>query len=841
MRACSALIHRMSVRLLLALCLLTPASALLAAEYLSHTLDATTLTLRTDEGQVQLRFHQPGAVEVHYQKEGYRQLDSFSIAAPAQPQGATVSESADALIYATPLLQARIQKHPLRISYYRNVHAARAASASLGASGYESASTASVWLSQGEPQWELLLAEESGHYTHATRRGFRFALSAGEKILGGGQRVLGMDRRGQRLPLYNRASYGYTTHAKQMYFSVPAVLSSRKYLLLFDNSAKGTLDIGKTEPDVMEFQAVGGRSSYVVVTGPSYPQLIEQYVNVTGKQPLPPRWALGLYASRFGYRTQQEVLETAARFASEGFPLDAIVLDLYWFGPDIKGHMGKLDWDRVAFPQPEQMIAKLASQGVHTILVTEPFILTTSTRWKEAVDAGVLALDLAGRPKTFDFYFGNTGLIDVFKPAAQDWFWGIYRGLMQQGVAGWWGDLGEPEVHPKDAVHSAGIADEVHNAYGHTWAEMLYRKQTTEAPTRRPFIMMRAGAPGSQRYGMIPWTGDVDRSWGGLKPQVELSLTMGLLGFGYTHSDLGGFAGGKRFDRDLYTRWLQYGVFQPVFRPHAQDHIASEPVFHDQRTRDLARRAAELRYRLLPYLYTLAYENSSTGMPLMRPLFFLDESDPALMDRKDAYLWGDAFLVAPVTAPKVSEVRLDVPAGVWFDYWKDTRIEGGTRRSIRIDEATIPVLVRAGAFVPMIAPIRSTREYSTRQLELHYYADASVSAAHGQMYDDDGSTRTALADGAYELLDFGASQQGGALTLTLSRHGGDYNGKPASRELTLVIHQAPAGAVSVAGQPLASVNSRDQLRPGSVWRDAERGQLWIRTEWSGPATELVIR
>lgn len=829
------------------LALWLPAAAATAADYQSHQLADGALLIHTDEGQVSLRFHQPGAVEVHYQKTGYRQLDSFSIAAPPPMQDASLSESDAELLYATAQLQARIRKHPLQISYFRNAAAPAGATLVplLGGSGYESdaRSTASE-APAAAADWQLLIAEEAGSYTHATQRGFRFRLSEGEKLLGGGQRVLGMDRRGQRLPLYNKASYGYTSHAKQMYFSVPAVLSSRKYLLLFDNSAKGSLDLGKTEADILEFQAVAGRTSYVVVTGANYPDLIHQYVNVTGKQPLPPRWALGAYASRFGYRTQAEVLATAAKFASEGFPLDAIVLDLYWFGADIKGHMGNLAWDRQAFPEPEKMIAQLAAQGVHTILVTEPFILTTSTRWKEAVDAGVLALDPAGRPKTFDFYFGNTGLVDVFKPAAQTWFWGIYRGLLQQGVAGWWGDLGEPEVHPKDTVHVNGIADEVHNAYGHAWAEMLYRQQVAEQPERRPFIMMRAGAPGSQRYGMIPWTGDVDRSWGGLKPQVELSLQMGLLGFGYTHSDLGGFAGGKRFDRDLYLRWLQYGVFQPVFRPHAQDHIPSEPVFHDKRTRDLARRSATLRYQLLPYLYTLAWQNSTTGMPLMRPLFFLDENDAALMDRKDAYLWGDAFLVAPVTAPKVSQVRLDVPAGVWFDFWNGSRIEGGARRSIRIDEATIPVLVRAGAFVPMIEPIRNSDAYSSARLQLHYYADATVTQSHGQMYDDDGRSRTAIEDGHHELLDFAAAQSADELRIKLARAGGDYAGKPAQRQITLILHQAPTALRSamVGTQSLAAAASRAAFdQDGGLWRDADSGQLWLRFDWTGAAAEVVLR
>ena len=278
---------------------------------------------------------------------------------------AELSESASELVYRTPALTARIQKSPLRVSYFR-----------------------------GD---ELLIAEEQGGYAFETMRGFRFHLSDGEKLIGGGQRVLGMDRRGQRLPLYNKPHYGYTTESQQMYFSMPAVMSSRKYLLLFDNSASGTLDIGKTEKDILEFQAVGGRTGYLVFAAPTYPGLIHEYVNVTGKQPLPPRWAFGNYASRFGYRTEAEVRATVRKFIELAIPLDALVIDLYWFGKDIQGHLGKLDWDRTTFPTAEKMLSDLTAQGVNTILVTEPFILTTSTRWPEAVAKGVLARDLAGR------------------------------------------------------------------------------------------------------------------------------------------------------------------------------------------------------------------------------------------------------------------------------------------------------------------------------------------------------------------------------------------------------------------------------------------------------------
>jgi oligosaccharide 4-alpha-D-glucosyltransferase len=807
-------------RLLTALRALGAALALIpalapAAHYRSHTVQPEALVITSDEGQLTLRFHTPQALEVHFEPEGDRQLPSFSIAQPAVPQGAQLQESADALVYGTPVQRAVIRKSPLRIRHER---------------------------ARPDGTWETFLAEERGGYAYAGKRGFRFALTPGEQLIGGGQRVLGMDRRGQRLPLYNKPSYGYTTRAKQMYYSLPAVLSDRQYLLLFDNSAKGWMDLGKTEAEVLHFEAIGGRLGYLLVSGDSYPQILEHYTRVTGRQPLPPRWALGHYASRFGYRSEAEVREVVRKHRELGFPLDAVVIDIYWFGPDIQGHMGHLRWDRTRFPNPEAMMADLKAQGVHTVLVTEPFVLTTSSRWDEAVAADVLAKDLAGKPKTFDFYFGHTGLIDVFKPEAQQWFWGIYRELFEQGMSGVWGDLGEPEVHPEDTVHVNGIANEVHNAFGHTWAQMVYENHLRAWPERRPFILMRAGAAGSQRYGMIPWTGDVARSWGGLKPQVELSLQMGLLGLAYNHSDLGGFAGGERFDPELYERWLQYGVFQPIFRPHAQDHIPSEPVFHGRRTRERAKAAIELRYRLMPYLYTLAWENATRGLPLMRPLSFIDERDPRLFVRDDAYLWGDALLVAPVTERRQRRKTLELPSGVYFDFHTGERIEGGRAVELKLHPEHIPVLARAGHFVPLVAVHRHAGEYSSAELELRYYADPSAPTGAGWMYEDDGELRTAIEDGRFEMLSFRARQQDSRLTIALARGGGDYAGKPETRSVTLVVENPPARETFLAdGQPLPRVADAKALVAVERGAVVEGHRVRLKFPWRGPAAAVELR
>lgn len=740
------------------------------------------LVLNEAKGQLILTPLSPDSLQVVYQPKGLRNPASRAIAAK-QLVTASLHDGGTNWVYQLPGLRAEINKQNHHIRFYHGK--------------------------------KLLLAESSGFNRNGQVQ-LGFKLSQGEQLMGGGERVLGMNRRGHILPLYNKASYGYTTHAAQMYYSLPMVISSNKYLLLFDNTAKGKMDLGATVADQMTFSAETGRRAYVVVAGQHFADLTKDYTAITGHQPLPPRWALGNFASRFGYHSEAQVRDVVARYQAAGIPLDAVVLDLYWFGKDIKGHMGNLDWYKAAFPTPVKMIHDLRQAGVKTVLITEPFVLTTSKCWDSAVQAGAITPDASGKPATFDFYFGHTGLIDVFSKKGRNWFWQKYQHLMDQGVAGFWGDLGEPEVHPATLVHAEGSADALHNAYGHRWAQMVYQRSIQAAPDKRPFILMRSGFAGTQRYGIIPWTGDVSRSWGGLKPQVELAVQMGAQGLGYIHSDLGGFAGGDHFDPALYLRWLQYGVFQPVFRPHAQEEIAPEPVFHGQHIQDVVAGYIRQRYAMLPYNYTLAFENSLTGMPLMRPVLY--ETDKVSdFDNAHSYFWGDAFLVTPVTDADAKTVTTELPAGVWFDYHNDHKVVGGQAYTRPTVLERLPVMVKAGSFVPMVAPVMSTDQYSTRNLTLHYWADPSVTQAQGQLYDDDGHSRDAYQKGQYQLLHFTA-RQAQALTIRLSSTGNGFSGMPKQRHITLVVHHAGAvQRVSRDGQVLAFTRQNGQVRLQFDW------------------------
>ncbi len=712
------------------------------------------LFIQTNQNDIYIHPLSDDAFEVKY-KVDKKEFPSYALDEDLSYASATFQENKDSAIYHVLNLKVSIHKDPFQLSFYK-----------------------------GD---SLLFKEEQGLLYSDTLKGFRMRISNNEKLMGGGERVLGMDRRGHRLRLYNRASYGYETHADLMYYSMPVVVSSRKYILLFDNVADGWLDLGKSEKDILQFETKGGSMSYVVVGGSGFRNLTQNYTQVTGHQPMPPRWALGNISSRMGYRTQEEVENVVSLYQKDNIPLDAMVLDLFWFGPEVKGYMGNLEWDKNTFPEPQKMMKKLKDDGVKTVLITEPFILKDTEKYNECIEKNLLGTDSVGQPYVYDFYFGTTTLLDIFKPATKDWFWGIYKKHTLSGVDGWWGDLGEPELHPDDLIHVNGAADMVHNAYGHVWAKLVYEGFKNDFPEKRPVILMRSGFAGSQRYGMIPWSGDVNRTWGGLQSQVEISLQMGIQGLAYMHSDLGGFAGNYK-DAELYTRWLQYGVFQPVFRTHAQADVPPEPIFWDIKTKNIARKFIQLRYMLTPYLYTMVYENTTKGTPLMRPLFYQND-DTAFIKNTNTYMWGDNFLVSPVTEKGVNKWSVYFPDGAnWFNFFTDQKYKGGQRDSVNVTINEIPVFVKGGSFIPTVKIFNNMEQYNTNELIIHYYKDMDVDESHDYMYNDDGKTNKSWLNNQYEKLNFKSKLDNDGLKISIAREGFEYEGNPEERKISFVIH-----------------------------------------------------
>lgn len=686
-------------------------------------------------------------------------------------------------------------------------------------------------------------------FDSAAYKGLVIELTPGEKIFGAGERALPLNRRGYRLNLYNAPWYGYGQGADNLNYSVPFVMSSSGYGLLFDNPAKGFLDIGKTHPDALEFGAVSGEINVYLIFG-DYQTILQSYYQLTGTQPLPPRWALGNFMSRFGYTSQAQVKEIYAKMKAGHIPVDAVIFDLFWFGDSIKHTLGNLAWvNKKAWPDPKGMIADFAKDSVKTILVTEPFFLEETVHYNGSKP--FLAINKNGKPYTLtDFYFGRGGLIDIFRSDAQNWFWQLYKKQMRQnGVEAWWGDLGEPEKHPADMYHRVFVngslqtfgADEVHNLYGHQWTKMLYQQLANDYPNKRLFSLNRAGFAGTQRYSIFPWTGDVSRSWSGYRAQLPVLLGMSMSGVPYVHSDAGGFAGGEG-DNELYVRWLQFAAFTPIMRPHGTAlyekdtgafSFPSEAALFPQPYRTYAKNAILLRYSLLPYNYTLAYQQATAGKPLMAPLYYFYPADTTAVKTEDEYLWGENILVAPVLEKGAQTRRVYLPAGRWFNLMRNQVLDGGRWTTDSVSLAMFPLYIKAGSFVPFTDIPHNAATYKGTRLKVMYVPADSATAY--VLFNDDGVSKNSLAAKQYELLTFSSSGlQGNGLTLRVASNGGTYAGKPLKRQIrfTLPNEGRHPQKVWINNRPAKSVAAMSSSLPAGTWMTTPK-ETTIETAFTG--------
>ena len=683
---------------------------------------------------------------------------------------------------------------------------------------------------------DTLLSEESGFFNNPVNTGVRFSLKPGEKVYGTGERAIPMDRRGKKLQLYNRPFYGYEYGATMLNYSVPMTISSRKYAILFDNPQKGFIDIGFTDPNVTEWNAIGGTARYYLVAGSSFPEISDSYTQLTGRQPLPPRWALGNLQSRMAYRNQKETDSIVTLMLKKDFPMDAIILDFYWFGDSIQGHLGKLDWYKKAWPDPAGMIEKFRKQGIKTILITEPYVIDTVANHAEAAAKGVFVTDSLGNTYIDkQFYFGAGSLIDIFKPQARDWFWEKYKKQIDMGIAAWWGDLGEPESHPSDIYHVNGKADQVHNIYGHYWDKMLFEKYAENYPDTRLFHLQRSGFAGSQRYAAYPWTGDVSRSWGGLQAQLPLLLTMGMNGLGYIHSDAGGFAQGLK-DDELYTRWLQFAVFTPILRPHGSGH-PSEPVYWSDKTQEIVRNYMKLRYAMLPYNYTLAYQNATAGLPLMRPLFYQFPDDTAASKAENQYMWGENLMVAPVIEKGKQTQSIYFPKGQWFDFHTGVEYTGKKRIDFPLNIENIPVFAKAGSFIPMTKPLTTTDQYSGGDYVVRYYPYGKSTFLQ---FEDNGLDSKSLSEGKYELITYKGSQEANKTTIEISKTG-SWEGMPDSRSMKLQIRTAKKTARIMVNGKAVKIKAEKGIPAGTkTTATFDEKWLYVTFTWDGNPLKIEV-
>ncbi len=689
---------------------------------------------------------------------------------------------------------------------------------------------------------DTIVKEEKGFFRRSDTDGLRFKIAENEKIYGLGERSNGLNLVGGSYKLYNRPKYGYEIGARNLNYSIPLIVSSNKYLLLFDNPQKGYADVGENEPGILEWAAIGGTMKYTVVAGSDYKSISRNYAKLTGTQPLPPRWALGNLQSRMAYRNQLETDSIVSLMQDEDFPIDAIILDFYWFGDSIHGTMGRLDWYKPAWPDPEKMISDFRNKGVKTVLITEPYILDSLENFKIADQLRILALDSNGNSYVNkEFYFGDGALIDIFKPEAGDWFWKQYKKQMEIGVEGWWGDLGEPENHPSDQIHVIGKADEVHNIYGHYWHKALFENFRNDFPNKRLFNLNRAGFAGSQRYSIYPWTGDVSRSWGGLQAQLPLLIHMSLSGLPFIHSDAGGFAQGA-MDNELYTRWLQMACFSPILRPHGSG-IPSEPVYFNDTTKNIVRKFMKLRYQLLPYIYTLSAEANLHGYPIVRPLFYEFPDDTTTYNVDNEYMFGDDILIVPIVEKGKAKQEIYLPKGnKWYNFWDNYLFDGGKSKNVVIKLETIPVFVKAGSFIPMVPYFSTTDNYTTKNLTIRYYFDHSGATNTYTMFEDDGRTFGTFESGNYSLIVMERKMiSDGEYSYTLESKGNGYLDEPKKRMVKIEIVGLFGSSIdSLFVDDVELTKSENKTSTINEYYFDYSSKKWIvNLEWNGNNIEII--
>lgn len=643
---------------------------------------------------------------------------------------------------------------------------------------------------------------------------------------GAGERGYSFNLAGDTLVMFNKQNYGYTAgeeRIKQMNITMPLFISSNGYAVVFDDFAAAKMVM--SDPIVYTTESASPVSYYFINGAGSLPDVTRELSALTGRQKLPPFWALGYITSKYGYRTQQETLGVVDTLKRAGYPLDGIVLDLYWYGKE--EDMGRLAWDKTQWPDHKKMLSELKDRNVNTVIISQPYILRNGRgleNYNELAAKGMMVKDSTGGPQEVKIWVGEGGMFDVSNPDTRAWMADRYKQLTLEGVDGWWGDLGEPEVHPESGIHANGLtAREYHNLYGNDWSSIIADMFAKEFPERRLMTMMRGGTTGLQRYSVYPWSTDVSRSWGGLQPQISIMLNSGLSGLGYMSHDVGGFAIDPEapYDPELYVRWLQLGTFSPILRTHAQ--ATAEPYNYPAQQNIILPLIKE-RYKWLPYNYTLAFENASQGQPLVRPLNFYSPGSHKFDDITDEYLWGRDVLVAPVTVQGATERCIIFPDGLWVDYNHPGRIyHGGDTITYPAPLEVLPLFVRTGAIIPQADyEMKSTEDYKTDSYTINYYPYLGESSY--TLFEDDRKSTSSLTDEAYSLIDFRADASIEGINLSVSAKG-TYPGAPKSKKLTFKIYL-------VDGDPSSVTIDGRKLKRGGWKYDRTASMLTFTTDWT---------
>lgn len=728
----------------------------------SHDFKDRTLTLACGQAALTIDVLAPDLLRVRLAPDG--QFDhgfSYAVAEHAWPATEVVFQAGeDALELRSAALICRVQRAPCRLSFYDSLGRLLAADAD--------------GLGWAEPA--------AGDRPVVCRQ----RVLPGSHFYGLGEKAFPMERRGRRFELYNTDPACYQLYDDPIYQSVPFFLglipldqassvtrgagASAAYGLLLDNPARSFFDFGHRANEVLSFEAVAGELRYYVMIAPKLQDVLETYAKLTGRMALPPLWALGYHQARWSYPDEKTVRELAAQFRNRRIPCDALYLDI-----DYMDGFRCFTWNRAAFPDYRQMIADLRAEGIKTVAIIDAGVKVDPGY---AVHDDGLARDAFLRNADGSLFQapvwpGDCYFPDFTDPAVRAWWGGLYAGLLEDGIAGFWNDMNEPalfdgHVLPDDVPFSLeGLGSthrQAHNVYGTQMARATAEGLARLRPHQRHLVISRSAFAGHQRHAMV-WTGDNHSTWEHLRLTVAMGLSLGLSGIAFHGADVGGFMGDCT--GELLARWMQLAAFTPFFRNHAaMGTVDQEPWAFGETVEAICRRAIELRYELLPAIYTAFWESWQTGAPIMRPLALAYQNDPRAVDLDDQFTMGSDLLVAPVLEPGAAGRTVYLPAGAWYDFWTSEKRTGGCEVWVNAPLERIPLFVKAGTVLPMQPVIQHTDQPTPDTLTLHVYPGIGESL----FYEDDGRS-LAYQAGDYQLTRFAMRGDASLVAVSLRREG----------------------------------------------------------------------
>lgn len=596
-----------------------------------------------------------------------------------------------------------------------------------------------------------------------------------EYYYGLGDKACDLSLNRKQFTLWSTDAYAFERGTDPLYRNIPFYVSlfdSRSYGIWYDNTHKSYFDFGVHDPEQVSFVAEGGELQYYFIAGPHMMDVVKRYSNLTGTAPMPPLWALGYHQCRWSYYPDSKLKELAREFRERKIPCDALYLDI-----DYMDGYRCFTWDKEKFPDPKGLTTELKEQGFQTVVIVDPGI-------KIDPDYPVFT---EGRDKGYfcrrgDDYFmegpvwpGRCQFPDFTNPEVREWWGRQFQSLLDEGVAGIWTDMNEPSVFgmgtfPNDVRHYyegyRGSHRKAHNVYGMQMARATFEGLQKLLKNKRPFVITRSTYSGGQRYAAA-WTGDNVGSWDHLRLACVQVQRMSMSGYSFVGSDIGGFTGNA--DAELFVRWMQLGAFSPFMRAHSSgDTREREPWSYGPEAEAIIKQYIELRYKLLPYLYSVFWENHRYGFPMIRPVVMVEQQEANNAWRQDEFTLGDKMLICPVLDPGVQSRIVYLPKGEWYHYWTRERYEGPRENQVPAPLGEMPIFVRAGAVIPEYPVWQYTNEFPIEEMILNvYHANYTVNSF---MYEDHGDTRAYEQD-IYTEKKFVMDGHPDGLTLTQSMEG----------------------------------------------------------------------